>query len=288
MSESWAEKTAKQVLRRALLKRGVCLIIGGVDTGKTSLAESLARGLANQGPVGLIDADVGQSDIGPPATIAWALFDNPEMRLSGLTARGMCFVGDVTPVRHLLQFTAGVRRCLDAVSKTAEVIIVDTPGFIAGRAAAALWWTVQQVLRPQLIVALYRRDELDGILSGIRGFDCQLEMIKSPENIPLKSPQQRQDFRSIQFAEYFRNARSYDINLNQVAIQSAWNLSNAGLAGHLAGLRDRRGDDIAIGVITNWDFHKGLAVIRAPEVDIGRVRGLVIGDVTVSMGDEYL
>lgn len=47
------------------------MVLGGADTGKTTLIEYLADLLANKFSVGIVDCDTGQSHIGPPTTIAW-------------------------------------------------------------------------------------------------------------------------------------------------------------------------------------------------------------------------
>ena len=49
------------------------LVLGASDTGKTTLVETLAGKLAEAGPVAVVDADIGQSHIGPPATVGWAM-----------------------------------------------------------------------------------------------------------------------------------------------------------------------------------------------------------------------
>ena len=62
-------------LERAAAAR-LILILGDTDTGKTSLTAALAGGLAARGlPVGVIDADLGQSQIGPPAAFNINNFD---------------------------------------------------------------------------------------------------------------------------------------------------------------------------------------------------------------------
>ena len=48
------------------------IVLGGSDTGKTTLLECLADVLSRSAPVGLVDLDAGQSTIGPPTTTAWA------------------------------------------------------------------------------------------------------------------------------------------------------------------------------------------------------------------------
>ena len=86
MSQDWADKIAEQILSQGLIQTGVCLILGAADTGKTTLAAALAKHAASSQPVGIIDADIGQSHIGPPATVGWALVKNPEIDFSQLTA----------------------------------------------------------------------------------------------------------------------------------------------------------------------------------------------------------
>ena len=59
MSHNWADKVTYQILRRSSMQKGICLILGATDTGKTTLAVALASHVASNGPVGFIDADRG-------------------------------------------------------------------------------------------------------------------------------------------------------------------------------------------------------------------------------------
>lgn len=52
------------------------MILGGSDTGKTSLVEYIANLLVSKFKVGIVDCDMGQSHIGPPTTIAWGRVGN--------------------------------------------------------------------------------------------------------------------------------------------------------------------------------------------------------------------
>jgi polynucleotide 5'-hydroxyl-kinase GRC3/NOL9 len=286
MSLDWADNTAQQLLSKDLIQKGICLILGASDTGKTTLAEALAKHLAKHQPVGIIDADIGQSHIGPPATVDWAVVDNPQINFSKLTVGGISFVGDVTPVGHLLQLTAAITQCVQQVSEATELIIIDTPGFIYGPAAAVLWWTVQQILKPRLILAVQRGDELNYILSVLRFFDLQLELVKSPPQIPAKSPQDRQNYRRSQFISYFRNAGPYNISLSNIAVQPGLNLQHESFINRVVGLRNENGIDMAIGVITDWQDDRGIVVVRAPKIDIRQIRCLVIGDITIDISGE--
>jgi polynucleotide 5'-hydroxyl-kinase GRC3/NOL9 len=284
MSYDWADKIAQQLLSQGSMQAGICLILGGVDTGKTTLAAALAKRSAASQPVGIVDADIGQSHLGPPTTVGWAVLDGSQVDFAKLTASGISFVGDVTPERHLLQLTAAIVQGVQQVSKVTKSTIIDTPGFIRGPAAAALWWTVQRILSPDLVLAVQRYDELSDIIAGWTPAHGQIEHIRAPE-IPAKSWETRRRYRQEQFAKYFRNSSLYNIDLTNVAVQTSGRLSGDMLVGRLVGLRDEKGIDGAIGIIEDWQDNKGTAVVRAPQIDPQQVRCLIIGDATIDIGE---
>jgi polynucleotide 5'-hydroxyl-kinase GRC3/NOL9 len=291
MSWDWADKISQQLSSRGLLRKGICLILGGVDTGKTTLASVLAEQLAQDKPISIIDADIGQSHIGPPTTVGWAIVDKSAVCLADklqvdftkISPFGISFVGDITPVGHLLQLTVAIVKAVRQVSGVAELIIIDTPGFISGPAAAVLWWNLQQILRPSLILAVQRQDELSDILSGLVYSDVRIENIQSPPQIPCKSPQDRQNYRKSKFISYFRDAISYNINLNNVAVQPGLNLRRDSFINKVIALRNEKGIDMAIGLIAGWQQGGSVIVVKAPPFDIERVCCVVIGDVTIDI-----
>jgi polynucleotide 5'-hydroxyl-kinase GRC3/NOL9 len=281
MSKDWAEEIADQLLNGGSISGGICLILGGPDTGKTTLATAIAKHADSTQPVGIIDADVGQSHIGPPATVGWTIADRPVIDFSQLTIGGISFVGDITPVGHLLQLTAAITQCIQQISILTRLIIIDTPGFICGPAAATLWWTVQRILQPELILAVQREDELGDILRGLQLGAHTLEQIRCPLRIPTKSPQERRKFRQNQFSKYFRDSCLYNIDMNKVPVQRSRNLCS-NLINRLVALWDSEGVDIAIGQI----YDKDVAIVRAPRIDIQQLRCLVIGSATIKIDDE--
>jgi len=286
MSLDWADNIAQKLLSQGFMEKGICLILGAADTGKTTLTMLLAKQLASRQPIGIVDADIGQSHIGPPTTVGWAVVDKPQTNFSELAAGGISFVGHVTPVGHLLQLTAAIVQCVQQVSKVTELIIIDTPGLIRGSAATALWWTVQRVLKPGLVLAVQRQDELSGILSGLESFDLHLERIESPPQIKIKSLQERQSYRKSQFIRYFRDAGLYNLSLSDIAVQPGMNLSSESFINRLVALRNKEGIDLAIGVITGWQQGGKTIAVKAPPLDIDQICCLVIGDVAIDISDQ--
>ena len=286
MSTDRAEETQEKFINRELPRSGICLILGGVDTGKTTLAAAIAGRLAAGGPVGVIDADVGQSHIGPPAAVGWAIVEKPEVDFSQLTPRGISFVGDVTPVGHLLQLTEALTQCVGRLTGIAGHIIIDTPGFITGPAASVLWWTVQRILQPKLIVAVQRDNELSDILAGLRNLDSQIELLKPHPGIPAKSAQARRSHRQNQFRKYFQDAQLHTLELSKTTIQTTCSVSADRLLHCLVALRDREGIDQALGIIEDWQPDADRAAVRAPLLDITQICCLTIGDVTVDLAGQ--
>ena len=56
-------------------EKGIAIILGATDTGKSTLAKFLIFNLCKRGlKVALVDADIGQSFLGPPTTIGFSIF----------------------------------------------------------------------------------------------------------------------------------------------------------------------------------------------------------------------
>lgn len=282
MAADWTDTIAQQLIDSCSVGSGICLILGASDTGKTTLAELLAKHAASSRPVAIVDADIGQSHIGPPATVGWAIADGRK-DLSQLPVKGISFIGDVTPTGHLLQLTAAILQCVQQASEAAGLIIMDTPGFIHGPASAALWWVVQRILKPASILAVQRNNELKDILIGLESLDTKLEFINCPQEIPTKSPLARQRYRRRQFSEYFRDTCVYNMSLTKVGVQRSRISDGDNLINRLLALRDGNGTDLAIGVITDWRQSEHIVVVRAPKLDIALVRCIVIGDISIDI-----
>ena len=72
------------------------LVIGGADTGKTTLVEILAGFLSRGTVAGLVDADIGQSHLGPPTTVAWGKLSQKFERWDSIPVHDIYFTGAVS------------------------------------------------------------------------------------------------------------------------------------------------------------------------------------------------
>src|SRR5512145_440449 len=95
----------------AIRTKHTVLLIGGLDTGKTTLARDLLRAALSAGrPAALLDADVGQKSVGPPATVTLKVLRGPEDLEPEALARldALSFVGATSAQGHLLPVVTGV------------------------------------------------------------------------------------------------------------------------------------------------------------------------------------
>jgi len=282
MSENWPDAIAERIAGTSPPPKGRFLLLGAADTGKTTLLLALANRLAQSRPVALVDADIGQSHIGPPTTVGWTVIDERTAADAAYQARGLAFVGDITPVGHLLQLTAALAICVEQAAQAADVVLIDTPGLVTGGAACTLWWTVQQLLRPQRILAVQRANELGEVLKGLHPGISAIELIQALPELRRKSPEARQEHRRRLFNDYFRDAAAHTLDFRDLAVRTTRGTTPDNTIGRLVGLADATGQDVAIGVIEQWRQEKAKGTIRAPRLDMQRVRCLTIGDARIA------
>jgi len=160
---------------------GVCMVVGAVDAGKTTFCAILAAEALKAGvKVALVDADPGQSDIGPPAAVGMALMKRTVGQelascpgaMESIPADALAFVGTTSPAGHLLQLTAATYDMVaQARAAGAGLIIVDTTGLVDGGFARALKAAKVDLLRPRHLVALQHKDEVEHLLAPYRKRD---------------------------------------------------------------------------------------------------------------------
>ena len=87
---SWNETTKKLL---TLEKPITILIMGGIDSGKTSFCTFLVNAAVKDNlRTCVIDADLGQSDVGPPSTVGFNFITKPIMDLFAIDAEDAFFV----------------------------------------------------------------------------------------------------------------------------------------------------------------------------------------------------
>jgi polynucleotide 5'-hydroxyl-kinase GRC3/NOL9 len=113
------------------------MVMGGVDSGKNSLCLYLAnRALKKQRRVAIVDADLGQSDLGPPSTIGSCSLNKPAIDLFDRGAENVCFIGVTSSSGVVSKVVDGIRSIIEKIlRRDVDVLIINTDGWIADEEA---------------------------------------------------------------------------------------------------------------------------------------------------------
>lgn len=259
---------------------GVILLVGAPDSGKTTLARYLwERYAPHVSSAAWLDADIGQSTLGPPTTMTVVVANtrlHPTFPPRGTRRR--YFVGNTSPRGHMLPVIVGVARLARfALSRRPHFVLVDTTGLIAPeRGGVALKHAKIELLLPRWILALQRETELEPILQPWESHPA-IRIVRLPvaEAATLKTPEYRRGHRLRQFRRYFSHAELLSLSLKEVGVFG----SGPFTPGRLIGLQGDDGFTLAIGLIEAVNAEEGQLVVRTPLRHAERVRAIRLGRV---------
>lgn len=252
------------------------MVIGGPDTGKTTLVGNLAKFFAGREKTAILDVDPGQSTIGLPTTVAWAQIEGEFEKWDSLRVQDFYFIGDTSPRGNLLPLAVGARLIWDKASCACERIIVDTTGLIRGGLGKVLKLHLIDILRPRVVLAICKQDELDHILTALRGVEVpRVLKVRVPSQVKNKHFSQRRSYRELKFKSYFEKAREVEFSLREVGLDKIFYSQK--ISSLLVSLRDKIGRDIALGIIKGWSKVEGTVTIYSPLPNPELVGQVVLG-----------
>lgn len=200
----------------------VTMVIGPGDVGKSTLAAALASALHAEGRVvGVVDADVGQSALGPPTTIALGRVRGPLAGLGDAELLAMHFVGATSPAANPVGTVVGTARMVSrARALGMERVVVDTSGLVAGDLGQTLKHAKIELLAPDLVVALQRAGECEAILSPWRAASRpRIVRLAPPAAARVRRAEERRRFREEALARYFKGAGRLTLDLTRVVLR---------------------------------------------------------------------
>ena len=261
--------------------RRVIYIIGDVDTGKTTLAVTLAGLFVRKFRTAVVDLDAGQATVGPPTTLGWALWT----RRGPGRARGFYFTGITSPAGHLAGWVAGAGMLVAEARCAAEKVVVDACGLARGAAGRALHHATVDVIRPDVVVAIERSRELAELLERFERAG-RPEVIRAtvPAGAKARSRAVRRSYRCARFREYFAGAREVELDLGEVGVLRP----RADPVGRIASLRDASGRDIALAIVEKFDVRKGTMRVLSPVPGRAKIQAVVLGSMRIARDGRQL
>lgn len=276
-------------------ERGTAIVLGATDTGKSTLSKFLTFNLSRLGlKVALVDADIGQSTLGSPTTIGLSLFkSDPDWEVV-LSPPEIFFVGSITPEGHFPIHLKGVKRMTDkAVSYGAEVIVVDTTGFVLGEAGRELKRRKIDLLSPNFILALQKSDEIEPILGHYEeGSFSKVVRLSLSQGVKQRSMEERKAYRTNRLQDYFKHSMIQELSIEEVQIEGEvidpngnsipldWALRINGL---LTGLKDHNDETLALRVTRSYSMERKVARIFTPLADIQSVKTIQLSSFRVPL-----
>lgn len=200
---------------------GPVLVVGAPGVGKTTFCLYLAGYFCRREKrIAWIDADPGQPFLGPPAALSLGLYADPAELLKRKVPLAMGFVGNTSPVGHLLDAVTNIHKLsLRARSLGPDLVLINTCGLVNGGAARELKFHEIDILAPRYVVALQRKNEVEHLIAphAHRAGLLTLRLPVSPD-ARASTGEARKAYREQLFREYFRGADFLDIALGDVGM----------------------------------------------------------------------
>lgn len=148
----WAS-TAERIL--GMSKRHLAvMIVGATDTGKSTLSTYLANRAIERGILScVVDGDMGQGDLAPPAALGAALVREQVADLRDVEAGYYEFVGSVTASGSERLVVAKMKSLLARTRRISQLHIINTDGYVAD-GGAAYKRMLARAVAPDVIVSL--------------------------------------------------------------------------------------------------------------------------------------
>jgi polynucleotide 5'-kinase involved in rRNA processing len=245
-----AHPSTHQEVAAEVATAGTVLLMGGLDTGKSTLARRIIEAaLAGGRSVAYVDADIGTSNVGPPACVGLKVVrESADLRTLDQADR-IHFVGALSPDRHVLQQVIATATLVDAGRELADLVVVDTTGTVSGVIGETLKYHKMEVCRPDRVVALQRGTELEPIIGMLRRFfGAEVISLATDPGVIPSGPDQRAAERSIRFKRAFEAPlERWRVRPTVFAPTLPTGLDLGRLDGMLVGVQDGHGRCLGLG-----------------------------------------
>ncbi len=184
--------------------KGCLFVLGGVDSGKSTIIEEFCNEFKNNLSIGVISADLGQCLFGLPTCFSYSKFKTGNVK--ELIPEKMVFVGSSSPRSNLIRAISAFHKLLNYSSKTNEITLIDSDGMVMDSLGREYKLALIKMIEKGIIVAIQKKDELQHILKYLSlEINLPIFLAKVPDNIKNKSQQERAEYRFSRFNNYFQN-----------------------------------------------------------------------------------
>jgi polynucleotide 5'-kinase involved in rRNA processing len=260
---------------------GVIMLLGLADTGKTELAKLIVSdAIAGGSSVAFVDGDVGSSVAGPPSTTGLKFVTDIADLDPAIAPAEMRFVGSTTPQGVVLPHVVAVAALVEQARPNVDLVVIDTSGVVAGVVGQTLKYHLAELIRPDLVVALQRGEELEPTIGMLRRFlSMKIATVEPASEVESPSPLERQERRSKAFgAALSPPVQRWRVQTTVFAPTLPEGFDPARLDGMLVGVLDDQGRCLGLGALEHDD-----GVLRVATHHGDAMRGLRLGSMRIDL-----
>jgi polynucleotide 5'-kinase involved in rRNA processing len=257
------------------------MLIGGPDTGKTTLAKFLLADALSAGlSAAFVDADLEASTVGPPACVGLKWIEGPESFDTLRDADELRFVGSTQPEGVVLSHVVAAAALVELARRRADVVVLDTTGVVSGIVGQTVKYHLAELSSPTLVVAMQRGGEVEPMIGMLQRFlGVRVARGQPHEGLAPLGPLEQRNRRIASFRQ------ALDLPLPRWRIQptvfaptlpDGFDLER--LAGMLVGIQDGEGRCLGLGVLEHDD-----GALRVATHHGEQMKGLRLGSLTVDL-----
>lgn len=197
--------------------RGVILILGMMDVGKSTMAAMLGNKALSRGyKAAIIDADVGQNDLGPPTTVSLARLTRYVTHLRQLVAEKSIFLQSTSLEKIWPRAVEKIVKAVEYVKNKWQVdtVVVNTDGWVLDEDAVVFKRQLIDKIKPTVIVAIQVENELTPILNGYGN----VIVLPSPPYARRRSREDRRIHREMGYGRYIFPPIELAVSLDKIPL----------------------------------------------------------------------
>ncbi|MEM1557601.1 MAG: Clp1/GlmU family protein [Thermoproteota archaeon] len=213
---SWiecAEKTAGDDAK-------LIAIVGGTDSGKTSLATFLINYYLNfRGEIGVVDGDPGQNDLGVPGTVSAGVANKGLSDLWQVRPEVIEFIGLTAPEAGAGELNESIAKIIKRLlQKGVGKIVLNTDGWISPK-GLKYKAELMNMIKPCFIISLLGEENY---MLFEREVDQSLKLIRVEASTYVKkrSRVQRRLLRILNYRKHFARSRLVKKSINEIVFMN--------------------------------------------------------------------
>jgi polynucleotide 5'-hydroxyl-kinase GRC3/NOL9 len=260
---------------------GVIMLLGLADTGKTGLAKLLVSDALAEGmSVAFVDGDVESGVAGPPATAGLKYVTDIADLEPSVPPAEMRFVGSTSPQGVVLPHVVAVSALVEIARPNADLVVVDTSSEVTGVVGQTIKYHLAELIRPDLVIALERGEELEPTIGMLRRFlSMKIATTAPAEDGEPRSPLERMERRAKAFASALSPPlQRWRVQTTVFAPTLPEEFDPTRLDGMLVGVLDDQGRCLGLGAL---EYAEGVLRVATHHGDA--MRGLRLGSMRIDL-----